>query len=59
MQPQPVEGEVEHQRQRRGHISLPREGLADPVAEARGLGDAAPQVGQADAADQRLVVGGR
>ena len=59
VQAQPVEGEIEDQRQRRGHIALAGERLADPVAEARRLGDAAPHIGQADAADQRLVVGGR
>src|SRR5215831_21394167 len=56
MQAQPVKGEVEYERQRRGHVALPRKGLADPITEARGLGDAAPQIGQADAADQGLVM---
>src|ERR1041385_3138959 len=36
-----MEGEVEGGGERVGHIAAPRMALADPVAEAAGLGDAA------------------
>jgi integrase len=47
VQAQPVEGEIEDERQRRRHQPLAREGLADPVAEARRFGDAAAHVRKA------------
>src|SRR6516225_9923613 len=55
MQAEPVEGKVEDERKCCRHIPLPSEGLADPITEARRLGNAAPQIGQADPADQRFV----
>src|SRR5437762_388021 len=46
VQPQLLESEIEHQRQRGGHDALARKGLAGPVAKARRLRDAAAQVRQ-------------
>src|SRR6516225_540549 len=56
MQAEPLKGEGEDERERRGHVASPRERLADPIAEARRLGNAAPQIGQPHSADQRFVV---
>ena len=47
MQAEPLESEIEDERQRRRHIALPRKGFADPIAEARRLRDAAADIGQA------------
>src|SRR3954453_7880850 len=41
--------------QRAGHQPAPCEWLADPVAEAAGLCDAAPDIGKRQTADQRIV----
>src|SRR5256885_733614 len=49
------EGERHQSREGAGHQAAAREGLADPVAEAAGLRDAAPDVGQRQAADQCVV----
>src|SRR5882724_11427389 len=56
MEAQAIEREIEDERQCDGHVAPPSEGFADPIAQARGLGDATPQIGQADPADQRLLV---
>src|SRR5882672_5910561 len=57
MEAEAIERKIEDERQCDGHVALPCEWLADPVAEACGVGDATPQIGKADSADQRLVVG--
>ena len=57
VQPEALEGKVDDERQRRCHIALPRKGLAHPVAQARRLRNAAPNIRKAYAADQVLVMG--
>src|SRR5712671_2879275 len=57
VQAQPVESELEDQRQRGRHVTLPRKVLAAPITEAGRFGDPAPEIGQADPADERIVVG--
>src|SRR4051812_23546831 len=56
VQPEALEGKVDDERQRGCHIALPRKGLAHPVAQARRLRNAAPDIRQAYAADQGLVM---
>src|SRR5260370_802438 len=56
MQPEALESKVDDERQRRCHVALPGKRLADPVAQARRLRNAAPNVRQAYAADQGLVM---
>src|SRR5277367_307045 len=56
MQPEAFEGKIDDERQRRCHVALPCKGLANPVAQARRLRNAAPNIRQAYAADQRLVM---
>src|SRR6185437_10574278 len=56
VQPEALEGKVDDERQRGCHIALARKGLAHPVAQARRLRNAAPDIRQAYAADQGLVM---
>src|SRR6185437_11609757 len=56
VQLQALEGKAQHQAEAGGHVSPPGIALADPISEARGLGDAAADVAQAEPADQRAVV---
>ena len=46
----------EDQPQPFAHVALAGMRLADPIAEAGGLGDAAADIGEADAAQERVVV---
>src|SRR6516162_1751435 len=55
MQAKPLEREGQHERKCRRHIAALREGLTDPIAEAGSLGHAAPEIGEADSADQCFV----
>src|SRR6266404_3473136 len=57
VQAEPIESELEDQRQRGRHITLPCKGLADPITKAGCFGDPAPEIGQADPADERIVMG--
>src|SRR5260370_7105969 len=56
MQPEALESKGEEERERGGEVALRGKGLADPVAQARRLRNAAPNVRQAYAADQGLVM---
>src|SRR5437868_2517184 len=56
MQPETLETKVDDERQCRCHIALPCKGLAHPVAQARRFRNAAPNIRQAYAADQGLVM---
>src|SRR5437764_14476188 len=56
MQPETLESKVDDERQRRRHVALACKRLADPVAQARRLRNAAPNIRQAYAADQGLVM---
>src|SRR5271156_4997239 len=56
MEAKPLEGEGQDERKCRRHVAPLREGLTDPIAEAGSLGHAAPQIGEADSADQCFVV---
>src|ERR1700749_2866403 len=56
MQSEALESKVDDERERRRHVALPCKGLADPVAQARGLRNAAPNIRQAYPADQGLVM---
>src|SRR5882724_5821332 len=56
VQAEAVEDEQHERLQRLGHIALARIGLADPIAEIRGLGDAAADIAEIDAAQQGMVV---
>jgi hypothetical protein len=55
VQPEAIEQERHQAGQRLGHDALAREGPADPVAEAGGLGHAAAHIAEIDAAKQRIV----
>src|SRR5690348_2603531 len=55
MQSQRLEGIGNERPQRGAHIALPRIGLADPVTDAAGLGHAAAQIGERNAAKERVV----
>src|SRR5713101_2630637 len=57
VQAEPIESELEDQRQRSRHITLPRKGLPNPITEAGRFGDPALEIGQADPANQRVVMG--
>src|SRR5215469_16103286 len=57
MQPEALEGKINDERQSRCHVALPRIRLADPIAKARRLGNAATDIRQADAANQGFVKG--
>src|SRR5438128_2348917 len=50
-----ADGERHEALQRAGHQPAARERLTDPVAEAPGLRDAAPDIGKRQPADQRVV----
>jgi len=56
MQPQRLEGERQEAADRRRHVSPARMGRARPIAEIAGLGAAAPDIGERQAADQNVVV---
>src|SRR5882672_7795322 len=56
VQAEAVEDEQHERLQRLGHIALARIGLADPIAEIGGLGDAPADIAQIDAAQQGMVV---
>src|SRR5689334_19669882 len=56
MQPQRLERIRDERAQRSAHVALPRVRLADPVADAAGLGDAAAQIGKRDAPEQGVVL---
>jgi hypothetical protein len=55
MQPQIRERKAHRRRDRTRHIAAARIGRAHPVAEGRGLGDAAADASDRDAADQRMI----
>ena len=57
MEAKPLEGEAQDERKCRRHEAPLSEGLTDPIAEAGSLGHAAPQIGEADSADQCFVLG--
>src|ERR1700722_8509361 len=55
MEPCALEREGKHELQPFGHVAVARMALADPIAEAAGLRDAAPHIADADSAEQRVV----
>src|SRR5581483_1999668 len=56
MELQALKGEAQYELEARRHVAPARVTLADPIAEAAGLGDAAAHVAEANAADQRIVL---
>ena len=56
MQPQRREAERNQRAHRRRHIALAGERRADPIADAAGLRHAAPDIGERQPADHRVVV---
>src|SRR5262245_39762543 len=56
VQPQHVEREGQYAAHGMGHVTPPRVRQADPVTDRGGLGDAAPDVADREAAKQRVVV---
>src|SRR5690349_2631558 len=56
MQPQRLECIRNERAQRGAHVALARVTLADPVANAASLGDAATQIGEGNAPEQRVVL---
>src|SRR5690348_16314209 len=53
---QALKGEAQDELKARRHVAPARITLADPIAEAAGLGDAAAHVAETDAAHQRIVL---
>src|SRR5260370_33212005 len=55
VQPQAAESERNDGANRRRHVAVARIGQAHPIAEAAGLGDASPDIGEPQAADPCAV----
>src|SRR6266851_1997512 len=56
VQPQRREGEGQDRLDRRRHMTAAHEGLAHPIAETAGLGDAAPHARERQPADQHVIL---